>query len=411
MRCTVFAVVLFLSEYCAPNGEARTWYVLPDSTGDAPHIQAAIDSTGPGDTVLVASGTYYVNLEIIQKTGMSLIGEGGASATILDGDPAYNPSRRQVIKITQSPNTLVEGFTIQKGRPSPVVRPEGGGIFISGSVVTIRDNIIQNNRNDYGAAIGFVTNCTGCGGSIIRDNTILNNTSNELCAGIFSVSSSGSRDEFRIYRKEVTLPSSGLIRITNNYFEGNEGERACISTENTQVIVDSNVVINNTSSHYSISVWGGNGEVSHNLVMGNNGRGVVAGYGAVMNNTLVNNSGLGINSSFGSAYNNLSVGNQKGIGCYESEISCNNAWDNSEYDYGSPTGCDSVGINGNISADPLFCGPASGDYSIASESPCAAANSGGCGLIGAFDVGCTATSVPTARVEKSSWGEIKKIFR
>jgi hypothetical protein len=50
---------------------------------------------------------------------------------------------------------------------------------------------------------------------------------------------------------------------------------------------------------------------------------------------------------------------------------------------------DQAGINGNFSADPLFCDTANGDLHIFNASPCAPANNS-CGvLIGALDVGCT----------------------
>lgn len=50
----------------------------------------------------------------------------------------------------------------------------------------------------------------------------------------------------------------------------------------------------------------------------------------------------------------------------------------------------------NIDADPLFCDAAGRDFTIYNTSPCAPENSGGCGLIGALPVGCTATDVAEA---------------
>lgn len=63
-----------------------------------------------------------------------------------------------------------------------------------------------------------------------------------------------------------------------------------------------------------------------------------------------------------------------------------------------------LGINGNISADPLFCDPAADDFTLRGDSPCAPG--GECGLIGAWPVGCD----PTPAVE-STWGAIKSLFR
>ena len=39
---------------CVSNSRAATWYIKPDGTGEAPTIQAGIDSTAAGDTVLLA---------------------------------------------------------------------------------------------------------------------------------------------------------------------------------------------------------------------------------------------------------------------------------------------------------------------------------------------------------------------
>lgn len=57
---------------------------------------------------------------------------------------------------------------------------------------------------------------------------------------------------------------------------------------------------------------------------------------------------------------------------------------------GDWVGCvaDQLGSNGNISADPLFCDPAEGEYHIQVASPCGPDANPACGLIGAWPLGC-----------------------
>ncbi len=69
-------------------------------------------------------------------------------------------------------------------------------------------------------------------------------------------------------------------------------------------------------------------------------------------------------------------------------MSCNDIFGNAGGDY---VGCisGSEGVDGNISADPQFCDAGGEAFTLNAASPCAPANAPpGCGLIGAFDVGC-----------------------
>ena len=78
---TVISVVLVIVFIASP-ALARTWYILPDGTGDAPTIAAGMDSASRGDTVLVACGTYYIGYwgdqpTIWMKSGVCLRSETG----------------------------------------------------------------------------------------------------------------------------------------------------------------------------------------------------------------------------------------------------------------------------------------------------------------------------------------------
>ena len=55
---SVYVYILIVLCLLSNDASARTWYVKPDSTGQAINIQAGIDSCGYGDTVLVASGVF-----------------------------------------------------------------------------------------------------------------------------------------------------------------------------------------------------------------------------------------------------------------------------------------------------------------------------------------------------------------
>jgi hypothetical protein len=131
---------------------ARTWYVLPDSTGDVPTIRAGVDSAGYGDTVLVAAGTYYSDSTgtqaqawIVLHDGVALVSEDGPDVTTLVKCPTLAGGTNRVVSLDGSWDTTLKGFTIriyQYGECEP-----GGGVqFIAVSCdqahAVIEDNII-----------------------------------------------------------------------------------------------------------------------------------------------------------------------------------------------------------------------------------------------------------------------------
>lgn len=71
------------------------------------------------------------------------------------------------------------------------------------------------------------------------------------------------------------------------------------------------------------------------------------------------------------------------------------------------------GVDGNFSADPLFCDAQLGDLTLYLNSPCLPGNhpnGGDWGLIGARGAGCPATGIAESTCE-TSWGSIKAMFR
>ncbi len=127
---------------------------------DAPTIQLGIDAASPGDTVLVSPNTYAENIDFHGKA-ITVTSSAGPSTTILDGG-----SRGPVVSFTSGEPraSILNGFTIQNGsgppqtpshtrapaQPSPrgiADAPTGsGGIFVSNSAPTIRNNTITTNR-------------------------------------------------------------------------------------------------------------------------------------------------------------------------------------------------------------------------------------------------------------------------
>jgi hypothetical protein len=82
---------------------------VPD---DGLTVQGALLAAAPYDTILVAPGTYYVNLEWPPTPGITLVSELGALTTILDGR-----DKLQVIGVYTGVDTttVIRGFTIRNG--------------------------------------------------------------------------------------------------------------------------------------------------------------------------------------------------------------------------------------------------------------------------------------------------------
>lgn len=112
---------------------------------DVTTIQGAIDRAAPGDTVLVAPGSYFENV-IINGTDVVLESEGGPDVTAIDGG-----RRGSVVTVLAGATraTVIRGFTIRNGD-----HPAGGaGIRIEMSSPWIVGNRVVDNFGCSGVGI------------------------------------------------------------------------------------------------------------------------------------------------------------------------------------------------------------------------------------------------------------------
>jgi predicted outer membrane repeat protein len=134
-------VVVVISVLTAATASAETWVVLPDSTGDAPTIQAGIDSASAGDTVLVMCGKYYEH-DISLKSKVYLTSETGLTdcATI----DAQGLGRIFYCNLVH--DAAIVGFTAANGVMHVY---GGGGMYCRESTIEVTNCTFSDNYADF----------------------------------------------------------------------------------------------------------------------------------------------------------------------------------------------------------------------------------------------------------------------
>jgi hypothetical protein len=326
---------------------AETYVVRPDGTGDFPTIQAAIDASEDGDVVELTDGTFTGD----GNRNISLYGKAIAVRSRGD-DPELC-----IIDCQGVPEETRRGFRFRDSGEGPEtllqgitiangLAASGAGISIRGASPTIRNCILLRNHGFTDAGGGMA--CARCE-SLIEGCQFIENTG-EFSSGIVVFSWS-----------DVTLRDCTFV--------GNESseEMGCIHIGNSSCTVSNCTFYGNNGGSCTI-------EVIHATVQ--------------IENTIV-------------AFNVTNA-----VRCLDEAdvtLSCCDIYD-------SPSTCivDQLGVNGNITDDPLFCDPENGDFTLHENSPCAPFTPPNeeCDLIGAWPVGCG----PTA-VQMGTWGAIKAMYR
>jgi predicted outer membrane repeat protein len=368
------------------HAAARTWHVLPDSTGDAPTIQAAIDSAEAGDEVFVSAGVWTESIQshmfgpsmLIMKSDITLRGETGGYTTTLDAQSAG----RVILCPMLAAQVTIEDLTIIGGAASGSSPADnGGGILCRGAAARIVNCEFVDNEAGAGGALSIYSNPDS---TQVVDCSFIDNVALERGGGVY------------VYDPNVRL---SRCRFINNTAGSSGGGALYCQSANTAVIYCEFLNNSATGSGGAVRCWGASPSIVYSTFFYNN-----ALSGAI---TLSSDSDPQISSTIiaGGA-----VG--PGISCTDETCApillCCDVYGNTDGDW---TGCiaDQLGADGNFSADPLFCDIMSGDFSVEDCSPCLPGNNplgAPCGC-GSQTSGCGCGEA----IEPATWGAIKAIYR
>ena len=344
------------------------------------NLQYAINHCDDGDTLIILPGVYK------------------AKTTPFLEDLCGNcQEQRTVVNATRG--FLIEGITltiIGSGADETTLITNAGygflflnsyGSSICNLTITGGKRDIDGNATDAGIVVKFSTvsiiNCQ------IIDNT---DRPEEITVGIGGIM---GREASQLYILNNQIINNGwdgiaLYRGANAFISGNtirkgRGAGIGITWDATAVIID-----NEISDYWKgIGSFGDSRVIARrNIVKDCIGWGIIASgtsYLDACNNIIYHIGNCGLASwsenASGRFSNNIvtlcgwkeewvspRAGLQNNGGIENFTISYNNIWNNQEADYGNMP--DMTGIEGNISADPLFKHPSLGDFRLQPNSPC-----------------------------------------
>ncbi|MFC1573369.1 FlgD immunoglobulin-like domain containing protein [Candidatus Eisenbacteria bacterium] len=344
MRCTAL-LILLASIVAGPVG-GTTYTLMPDGTGDFPTIQTALDAVLDGDIIELTDGTYSGagnrDVEFLGKAVTVRSQTGDPEACIIDcGGTASEFHRGFIFSSGESSATILDGVTVTNG-----FSDLGGGLYcVLWSSPTISNcRIIANTISESGIGGGGIACIHGSSPLLIQCIIADNAAPTGVGGGV--------------------LDSYGTPTFAECTFSGNWSDEA-----------GGGIFCSGSVGYLENCTLAGNAAQA--------GGGLYCEAQAVieLTNTIV---AFG-NEGEAAACDSLST----------IVLSCSDLYGNIGGDW---VGCveDQLGLAGNISEDPLFCGLESGDFHLQDDSPCGPFSPPNpeCDLIGAWPVGCeTGTGV------------------
>ncbi len=394
-------------------------------------INDGLRASASGDTVLVAPGIYTDSDNVDGPLscarlvgGVKLVSEGGPGVTTIDMQGAYEFGANAIKAFSSDEPMWIEGFTITGS-------PQGRAGIAAGSIpkLTVKDCIVRDLDSgyvggggisaglmdldvidchflrcygDYGAGIGLkqcATRVIGCTFEDCDRNAICH-----LTGDIFTYDESLVIEDCEFFGNHAYIGGAiaegvdGDVVISGCWFEGNSADQrggaVYLAGGAATRIVEDCVFRNN----HALGGSGGGLKIYVSTE--------ITGCTFFGNSAGSSGAALRVNSGDVSLENSIVANslNRPAVALYDGSLvsACNVFWNNESgnaYNWTpGPT---------DFEADPRFCDPESGNFTLSSDSPCLPENNPfGCDLIGAFGEGCGGVSV-----ESSSWGRIKQAYR
>jgi len=362
-------ITLYVPSYGGP-----VWHVSmigSDTTGDGSQIypyatiQHGIDQAAIGDTVLVSDGTYAGdgNRDIdFGGKSITLLSENGPIYTTIDCEGSQTePHRGFKFQDGESSVTSIEGFSVTGG-----FFFLGGAVFCQTASPTFRNCNFYNNRGHHGGVF-YITDDAS---PLIEDCHFTQNVAGDV-GGVAMIRIGCSPQ----LRNCDFIDNSAQYGGAVNIYSSTPTIENCLIANNLAGTAGGGIFLqDNASPHVINCTVVGNSSTSGGGVWAEQREGSSGMTSPIFTYCIISHSGSG--------------GALENVNAQPSFVCCN-IFGNVDGDW---TGyiAPQFGIDGNISADPLFCDTVIGDFAVDNLSPCAADYPlNDCGLlIGALAPAC-----------------------
>ncbi|MEZ5358215.1 MAG: right-handed parallel beta-helix repeat-containing protein [Candidatus Zixiibacteriota bacterium] len=399
-------IIVFMSALCCIAGVQAKTVNVP---GDAKTIQAGIDATTSGDTVLVDDGIYSGagNRDIsFYARRIVLRSVNGPEATVIDCEGSDEINHRGFYFFSREDTTcVVDGFTIRNGYADF----KGGAVLIEDSSPKIKNCIFEKNFGHHGGVMyitfdafpqvincRFIENRTGDVGiiharfgsrAVFTDCEFIGNTAKNGIFLCYNASPQVRRCNFTSNKTELTggavflqddsSPTFSDCRFIGNSSGGRGGaiyieERGMWQNYCRPVFNNCVLAGNEADTGGAVYSSGQVGAAFENCtIFGNRASAGAAVFSKENQNTPLDFVACIISANAGS---DALVGDGSAF-----DLTCSNLYGNTNGDW-TPNIARQKNTGDNMSADPGFTNVSAFDFRLTKESACNAENSP-CGYI------------------------------